>query len=113
MLRAFLDHRRSRGMIQPEKVSFPLGQVLATPGALNALEQSGQTPAHFLDRHSSGDWGEVCAEDRQLNDQALQDGSRILSVYHTYRGAKLWIITEAADDAGNRAATTLLLPDEY
>ncbi len=47
---------------------FRLGRLAATPGALATLEQSGEQPAHFLARHASGDWGEVCAEDRRLND---------------------------------------------
>ena len=94
---------------------FPLGQIVATPGALDALNESGQSPALFLARHAEADWGEeLCAEDRQLNDQALIDGSRILSAYRTSKdGTKIWIITEAADDNGQRAATTILLPEEY
>jgi hypothetical protein len=92
---------------------FSLGKILATPGALEAIEESGQAPDYFLDRHVRGDWGEVEKEDWQLNDQALQEGSRILSAYKTLKGAKIWIITEATDDNGDRAATTLLLPDEY
>ena len=55
----------------------------------------------------------VEAEDWQANDQALADGSRLLSAYNTLKGVKLWIITEAENDNGQRAATTLLLPDEY
>jgi hypothetical protein len=47
------------------------------------------------------------------NDEALKDGSRILSAYLTLKGKKLWVITEATDDDGHRAATTLLLPEEY
>jgi hypothetical protein len=93
---------------------FSLGQVVATPGALEALNDSGQSPSDFLSRHARGDWGEeLCDEDRNLNDQALVDGSRILSVYRTSKNAKVWIITEAANDNGQRAATTILLPDEY
>jgi hypothetical protein len=92
---------------------FPFGQLLATPGALAALEESGQGPAEFLARHSQGDWGEICAADWQLNDSALVDGSRLLSAYRTSMGSKVWIITEAADDQGSRAATTILLPEEY
>jgi hypothetical protein len=92
---------------------FRLGQPLCTPGALEALQESGQPPDFFLQRHVSGDWGEVCEEDRLLNDQALQDGSRIVSAYRTLKGTKIWVITEATDDKGNRAATTILLPGEY
>lgn len=92
---------------------FHLGEVLATPGALEALQDSGQSPADFLKRHVSGDWGEVPHEDARLNDEALKEGSRILSAYCTSKNVKLWIITEATDDHGQRAATTILLPEEY
>ena len=93
---------------------FTLGQVLATPGALEALEKVGQLPADFLQRHSRGDWGEaLCDQDTQANEQALVDGSRIFSAYHLKDGTKIWVITEAADDSGQRAATTILLPSEY
>ena len=87
---------------------FPLGQVVATPGALEALKDSGQRPADFLDRHARGDWGSVCDEDKRLNDAALVDGSRLLSAYTTLKGTKLWIISEA-----DRSSTCLLLPEEY
>ena len=87
---------------------FPLGQIVATPAALAALEESGQTPDFFLDRHSRGDWGEVSGTDGHLNDEALQDGTRLFSVYHTLKGKKVWVITEA-----DRSATALLLPDDY
>ncbi len=87
---------------------FPLGQLVATPGALEVLQKSGQSPADFLDRHSKGDWGEVCDEDKQANEDALVQGTRLLSAYRTQRGKRLWIITEA-----DRSATTVLLPEEY
>jgi len=92
---------------------FNLGRLLATPGALSALEQSGQSPSEFLSRHAVGDWGDLCDDDKQANDNALVDGSRLLSAYRTTKGIKLWIITEAADDEGHRAATTTLLPRDY
>ncbi len=95
------------------KAKFDLGQVLSTPGALEALQDSGQAPDFFLGRHIRGDWGEVCDEDKMLNDQALIDGGRLLSAYRTLKNVRIWIITEAADDSGRRAATTLLLPSEY
>jgi hypothetical protein len=95
------------------KPKFPLGRILATPGALKALEESGQNPVFFLEKHVQGDWGTLGDEDKQANDQALVDGSRILSAYMTLKGERIWIITEAADDEGRRTATTLLRPDEY
>jgi hypothetical protein len=100
-------------VIAKSQPKFSLGQIVATPGALEALHKAGQTATEFLERHARGDWGEVCDEDRRLNDEALIDGSRLLSAYRTSLSEKLWIITEAADDAGHRAATTVLLPSEY
>jgi len=87
---------------------FPLGQCVATPGALAALEEAGQSPADFLNRHVAGDWGEIAPEDRGLNERALNEGARIFSVYRTSKGVKVWVITEA-----DRASTCVLLPDEY
>lgn len=92
---------------------FQLGQVVATPAALEAIEASGQEPSFFLDRHIQGDWGWVDDFDKRANDQALVDGGRLLSAYKTLKGVKLWIITEATDEDGNRASTTILLPSEY
>jgi hypothetical protein len=87
---------------------FPLGRVVATPGALAALEAAGDPAAKFLARHARGDWGNVDTDDAKENDLSLREGFRILSAYQTADGTGLWIITEA-----DRSATTLLLPDEY
>jgi hypothetical protein len=95
------------------EAKFSLGRLAATPGALEAMEASGQTPEFFIAKHLAGDWGEVCEEDRQLNEEALIHGDRLLSVYRTLKAVRLYVITEAADDNGHRAATTILLPDEY
>lgn len=92
---------------------FDLGQLLCTPGALEALGIAGQSPAEFVTRHAKCDWGDVADEDKSLNDRAIDDGSRLLSAYRTVDGTKLWVITEATDENGRRAATTILLPDEY
>jgi len=100
-------------MVDFARPRFRLGRTVATPAALEAIQQAGDSPAEFLDRHVTGDWGELSEDDREANEAALQDGSRILSAYVTQSGTKIWIITEAADDDGQRAATTILLPDEY
>ena len=100
-------------MNHQSKSKFSLGQIVATPGALEALAAAGQTPGEFLSRHAQCDWGEVCEGDQALNDDALIDGSRLLSAYRTSKNVRIWIITEASDDAGNRCATTILMPSEY
>ena len=87
---------------------FTLGQVLMTVGASEAMLQAQHVPPEFLLRHMHGDWGDLCAEDRQENEQSLRLGNRLLSSYHTRLDDKLWIITE-----WDRSATTLLLPGEY
>ena len=87
---------------------FALGQLLATPGALELLESYQLTALPFVLRHASGDWGDICAEDRQSNADALQYGYRLMSVYVISKTERLWIITEA-----DRSSTTLLLPEEY
>ena len=100
-------------MIKPaNKRSFSLGRLVATPAALELLDQHGKTPHEFIQRHQSCDWGDLCPEDAELNDAAIEDGSRILSSYKL-GNEKLWVISEAADENGHRSATTLLLSSEY
>ena len=89
-------------------VQFPLGQICATPGAIEALASANQDGLAFVARHARGDWGDLDAEDKESNEVALTCGARILSAYHTSKGDKLWIITEA-----DRSVTTILLPNEY
>ena len=96
-----------------QDMRFSLGQIVATPGALEALQRNNVTGFDYLRRHASGDWAIVCEEDKQASEQALTTGARLMSAYFLPDETKLWIITEAADDAGKRVATTLLLPDEY
>ena len=92
---------------------FPLGRILATLGALDALDKADVQPQSLLSRHANGDWGCVCEDDKRANDAALIEGSRILSAYVLPTEIKIWIITEATDDKGQREATTLLLPEDY
>jgi invasion protein IalB len=87
---------------------FALGQLVTTKGALAALQDAGQGAHEFLNRHMAGDWGDLCAADREENECSLNRQLRILSSYQTALGVKLWVITEA-----DRSVTTILLPDEY
>jgi hypothetical protein len=87
---------------------FPLGRLVATPGALAALERSGDSAQALVARHSRGDFGECGPDDWSANERAIRDGERIFSVYVLRDGTKLWLITEA-----DRASTCLLLPSEY
>ncbi len=110
----FVKIRKGKDMSQLlTKPKFSLGEVLTSVAAFLALEKSGQTPEFFLEKHVQGDWGTLAEEDKRANNQAVVDGSRILSAYQTLLGVKIWIITEAADDSGRRAASTILLPSEY
>jgi hypothetical protein len=90
------------------KPLFPLGQVVATPAALAAIENAGQQPGEFLARHVSGDWGDLDEHDIAENEFSLLQGLRLLSAYQTSVGEKIWVITEA-----DRSSTCILLPEEY
>ena len=87
---------------------FPLGRLVATPGALALLRSAGEDllPT-LLERHRSGDWGDVPPEDARENEFSVRYGFRIVSSYRVDE-ERLWVITEA-----DRSATTLLLPSEY
>jgi hypothetical protein len=86
---------------------LPLGRVVATPGALELLEDAREHPSDLVARHATGDWGNLCAFDRRQNQIALSEGLRVLSSYEISAG-RIWIITEA-----DRSITTILLPEEY
>ncbi|MCH7480200.1 MAG: hypothetical protein IIC79_02285 [Chloroflexi bacterium] len=87
---------------------FSLGQVVATPGALESLKVAEQDPLELLSRHITGDWGDLGKEDQQENELSVEQGYRILSAYNLITGVRVWIITEA-----DRSSTTILLPSEY
>jgi hypothetical protein len=89
-------------------IKFSPGNVVATPGALEAFRASGDDPLAYVIRHLAGDWGELSEGDRRENELSLTHGFRLLSAYMLGDGTKIWIITEA-----DRSATTILLPDEY
>jgi len=101
---------------------FALGQLVATPGALELLDQTGFSALALVSRHVHGDWGDCCDGDKATNELSVQHGMRVMSVYRLVDAEALlqtpqdkrsglptlWIITEA-----DRSATTLLLSSEY
>jgi len=91
-----------------DATKFQLGRLVATPAALTVLQANGMNGLELVARHLRGDWGDVDEHDRQANDRALTDGTRLLSAYVLPNGERMWVITEA-----DRSATTLLLPADY
>jgi hypothetical protein len=87
---------------------FPLGQTVATPGALQAWADAGHSPLDFLRRHQQGEWGDLTEKDKMEKEFSVRHKFRILSAYTLTTGVKIWVITEA-----DRSATTILLPAEY
>ncbi len=90
------------------KKLFPLGMVVSTPGAASLLASVEIPTREIIERHQSGDWGELMPDDCRVNDDALRSGDSILSAYKLGKSQRLWVITEA-----DRSVTTLLLPTEY
>tara|TARA_R110000824_G_scaffold71096_4_gene182239 strand:- start:1109 stop:1423 length:315 start_codon:yes stop_codon:yes gene_type:complete len=86
---------------------FECGEIYLTTGANSLIAENAINIIMLLSRHGSGDWGDLCDEDKKANDSAISYGQRLLSSYDTVAG-KLWIITESG-----RHATTVLLPSEY
>jgi hypothetical protein len=106
----------------PKRKRFELGQVVMTQGVA-ALVENGFEPMGVLLLHKMCLWGEVCRDDWDQNDRALEDGDRLMSVYEvddfvargedvtsvaTEQFGKVWVITE-----WDRSVTTILLPSEY
>ena len=89
---------------------FPSGRLLTTPGAEEAMREANVSLLDLLARHLKGDWGDLDADDKRTNNEAVKSGEdRILSSYDLPTGSqRIWIITEA-----DRSCTTALLPDEY
>jgi hypothetical protein len=85
---------------------FPLGAIVATPSILDLLTAT--EIFKLLDRHSAGDWGDLCDSDKKMNDKALISNDKLFSAYVTSTRKKVWIVTEAS-----RSVTTIMLPSEY
>lgn len=87
-------------------MKFELGRVVITANALQTVNSDDVLTS--LNRHITGDWGDLEEEDRQVNESALRSGGRLLSAYRDGTGKQFWIITES-----DRQTTTVLLPEDY
>ena len=87
---------------------FELGQLVVTPGAVEALKQDKRHPVQLISRHVVGDWGTLPEEDVAENEFSLQNGFRLFSSYSFESGNKYYVITE-----WDRSVTTVLTPREY
>ena len=58
---------------------FPTGGLYATPGAKSFLQCQGLTTLDIFERHVSGDWSEMDAEDQASNRNAVENGGRVVS----------------------------------
>jgi len=94
-----------------ETKKFRLGMVVLTRAVHDRVaddKEFAKFVTESLGRHTRGDWGDLCQEDKQMNDHAITDGSRILSAYRHKDETRIWIISEC-----DRSVTTILYPDEY
>ena len=92
-------------VIFSNRQKFPIGELVITANAQAQLEPAAVQQA--ITRHVAGDWGEVCPDDAELNEEGLKQGDRLLSVYRSGETV-FWIITES-----DRSVTTVLMPEDY
>ena len=95
----------SRFVITLTRPKFPLGEIVITANAQSRLGSADVQQA--ISRDARGEWGELCAEDRKQNEDALARGGRLLSVFRTGE-SRFWVITEC-----DRSVTTVLMPEDY
>ncbi len=88
-----------------------LGKTVMTSGVNNKIAESEKFAREIkicMEKYITCDWGDLCNEDKEMNDNALRNGNdRVLAAYDTSEG-KVYIITEH-----DRSATTILFADEY
>ncbi len=101
------QERQPEDALIPETL-FELGQMVVTPGAIEAAQEIGRHPIQFIARHAEGKWGDLPEEDIATNERALRETGRLFSAYKFESGHKFYVITE-----WDRSYTTLLLPEEY
>ena len=95
---------------------FNLGKVVCTATLNNAMSENKQFASEVmsaLQKYCNKDWGDLCEEDKQINDDALQypEDLYLLAAYKTCKG-KIYIITERISENAGDNATTLCFTDE-
>ena len=95
---------------------FNLGKVVCTATLNNIMSENKQFASDVmsaLQRYCNKDWGDLCEEDKQTNEDALQypDDLYLLASYKTCKG-KIYIITERISENAGDNATTVCFPDE-
>ena len=106
-----LEHLRPDQICDEPPALFSLGHVVATPAALALIQERGASVHQLLTRHQTGDWHELCREDRDTNWQAALGDARVLSAFNigsADQPVMIWIITE-----WDRSVTTILRPQDY
>ena len=95
------------------KFKFKVGTIVVTRGIDEKMKSSEifkDFVIRSLARHIDCDWGDLCEEDKELNNQALKNhDARLFSSYiYGSQDEKIWIITE-----WDGSVTTILFPEEY
>lgn len=89
-------------------MKFALGKIVITTACKAYMESIAEQPLTYLTRHLNCDWGDLGSEDKQVNEQAINRATRILSRYNLPDWSSIYIITEH-----DRSYTTIMLTDEY
>ena len=91
---------------------FQIGSVVTTNGVYEKCESDAKFHEFVrksFSRHINGDWGDLCDEDKEMNNLAVKNGDdRILSRYDYDEDHVIYIITE-----WDRSVTTILFTYEY
>jgi len=100
-------------LVSARKQLFSARTSIVTQAAAKLLGAAQVAPESLVDQHYHGEWGDTHPDDAEENDEAIRDGSRVLSAYLLPTGARVWVLTEKASADGSRPVTTVLLPTEY
>lgn len=109
-----IQGRTENSMIKSEY--FNMGQIVVTRSINSYMAKERKFALEItiaLQRYSMKDWGDMDAEDKQTNEEALNypDDLYIMGAYNTSKG-KIWIITNRISETAGDNATTVCFPEE-